>query len=464
MRAKIIATIGPSSCSEDKIMAMAQLGVSCFRINFAHGNPKVWSEWVSLVRRVEESIGRPLALMGDLVGPSIRLGELEEPLVLKKGEEAVLVLGDRVSSGERAIPLPSERAFEALDAGDIIVMDDGKVRLRVVEKEHDKATIVALTDAHITSRKAVVIHGKEVEMPSLSKKDLENIDFAIKTGFDYIGLSYVRRPVDVEVLRRILEDKGAGDIGIAAKIETRSAINNLDGIVEKSDIIVVARGDLGMNFSLEEIPHLQKLVINKAREYGKPVAVATQLLESMIENPVPTRAEVHDIYTALEEGADILMVTGETSIGRYPVETISWLRRIVEYAETHARPSKKEPAKLLERDEKAKLAKGVAELADDIGAKILIYTMHGETAYYMSIMKPWTKIYAGTLSPKIARKIALYWGIEPLLIPAESYTEGLDKLREKLRARGDLAPGDIIVTSYKPEEEELVIRIIWLTM
>ncbi len=460
---KIIASLGPASRSIETVERMVRAGASGFRINFAHGSPSEWEEFAKAVRIVEERTGRPLALMGDLPGPSVRIGLLEKPLVLEKGATVRLVHAKHTSE-DNVIPVPVPQFFEAVDVGDLLVMDDGRVRLRVIDKRGEELEAIALTTSRISPRKAIVVQGKDLDLPPLSDRDLECLRFAVEHEFDYIALSYVRGPEDLELLQDVLKKLNGRDIGIMAKIETRSAIRQLDAIIEASDVIMVARGDLGMNFSLEEIHRYQRYIVEKSLQHGKPVIVATQLLESMVENPVPTRSEVVDVSIAVEEGVDALMLTGETSIGKYPVEAVAWLRRIIEYAEKHLLPKTMEhiarKARGNLKDLFSKFAKGVLELSEDMSAKLMVFTMHGGTARKISSLRPYKTVYAATPDKKVMRKLAILWGLEPIHAEASSYEEGLEKALEKGRELGLVNYGDIVVLAYgfRDQRQKIVIQ------
>jgi len=454
MRVKIIASLGPSTLSEDLIRKLAEEGVAGFRINFAHSDVNQWKFFVEAVRAAEEKIRKPLTIIGDLVGSSIRIGIIDRVLTLKKGESAYIVLKDKASAENKEIPLPKKEIYESLELGDIIVMDDGRVKLKVVDVESSHIEVSALTDAVIKSKKGFTVMNKEFDIPPITDRDLENIDFAIKHDLDYVGLSYVRKRKDIELLRDILMRKNS-DLGIIAKIETKSAVRNIKSIAESADVVLVARGDLGMNFGLEEVPHLQRLIVRHTLESGKPVIVATQLLESLIERPVPTRAEVVDVTVAVSEGVDALMLTGETAIGKYPIEAIKWLKRIVSVAEERAGIYTHRKVVSL----KARYAKGVAELTEDLNAKLIIYSIRGVTARLISLLRPSVPFFVGSPSNKQLRKLNILWGIRPLQVPAESYEEGLEKTYEILRIKGAIEVGDLIVLTYGLRREEQVIKI-----
>lgn len=459
MNVKVITSLGPASGNPDVIHKMISLGVSGFRVNFAHGSPDLWSSYARAVRDAEKHVGRYVSLIGDIVGPSLRLGELKNPITVKKGSlvRFSLVQGPS-SSTEEFVVIPIDvprRVFENISEGDIIVMDDGKLSFNVVEVGETYFDTIAQVDSIISSRKTFVVRGKEFDLPIVSKKDLDDLKFACVNSFDYVGLSYVRTAEDIAYVRKILE-KFDCRLNLLAKIETLSALRNLDSIIEASDGVVVARGDLGMNLGLEEIPILQKKIIGRSRECGKPVIVATQLLESMIENPIPTRAEVVDVYEAVENGVDALMVTGETAIGKYPLEVVKWLIKIIKVAESHATQSRERSA----RDLRTKFVKGVVELAEDLNATLVIYSMKGNTARRASAMRPKVPVYVGVPNPEVARKLSILWGITAHVIEASTYMEGLEKLYNSMISGGYLKTGDIAVLSYGlVEEYEEVIKI-----
>lgn len=461
---KIIASIGPASSDVATIFSMVKAGVSGFRINFSHGSPEDWAKYVDAIRSAESRLGRPIALIGDLQGPSIRIGRVEQPIVLKKGETARIMPGSEAKGGdEKVIPMPINKFFDVIEEGDILVMDDGRTRLRVSDIQTDYIEITALTDSVITSKKAVTIYNKEIDLPPLSETDMNNVKFAIAHDFDYIGLSYVRSGSDIDILRNYLRRVGREDIGIIAKIETKSAIKNLDEIIEKSDAVLVARGDLGMNFGLEEIHSLQSTIVDKALQHRKPVIVATQLLESMVEKPVPTRAEVVDVSTAVEMGVDALMLTGETAVGKYPLEAVSWLIKIVNFVEKSTLKSEFENIAKKARKNISELklmfAKGVIELAEDMNAKLVVFSIYGNTAKRISSLRPTIPVYVGSSNISIMRKLAILWGVQPIQVDANNYEEGLQKAVQKVIELGYIGYGDLVIATYGLKEPRQRIEI-----
>jgi len=449
---KIIASLGPASCDLNTVINLCKEGVSGFRLNFAHGNEELWKSMVENVLRAESICSKPLAIIGDLRGPSVRLGELNGQIAVKKGETIKLVLSER--SEGRELPLPVKEVYEQLEVGDLIIMSDGKFRFRVSEIG-EFVELTALTDALISSRNTIAVANKEFDLPLLREKDLADIEFAVKHKFSYIGLSYVRGPSDLEMLRKVIKKSGGERTGIIAKIETKSAVKNLDEIVELCDAVLVARGDLGMNFGLEEIPYLQRKIIKRSIEIGKPVILATQLLESMIENPIPTRAEVVDISTATSEGVDALMLTGETAIGKHPVEAVRWLRKIIETTERKLTINKFRDVKGLNE----RFAKGVVELAEDINSKLVVFSKFGNTPRRMALLRPAVEFYVGTPDIEVARALSILWGIKAYEISALDYDEGLEKTYEFLKKKEELRFGDLVIMAYGLKEQEQAIKL-----
>lgn len=462
MRTKIAATLGPSCASGQAIKELVLSGVSAFRVNFSHGGAEDWASMVGLVREVEEELGKHLALIGDLAGPSIRLGVLEEAVKLKPGERAYLVVGDRAGGGaEKVLPVPNEEAVRRLRKGYVLLMDDGRAAFRVEDVGAEKVVIRALKDAVVTSRKTVVIQGRDLELPAVSERDVAAVKFAVEKGFDYIGLSYVRGGGDVLMMRGMLVSLGAEDVGIIAKIETPAAFRRLEEIISQADAVLVARGDLGMHFPLEEVPRLQEKIVVESIRRGKPVIVATQILGSMMENPIPTRSEIVDVVTALREGVDMLMLTGETAVGKYPVETVKWLRRILETYEPITPP----PKLSLPQDSgvRDRFASGIVSLAESLNAVIAVYTRSGRTALRIARCRPDTKVYAASPSEHVLRKLSIVWSVEPLDVRSQEYNEGLDELQVKLSTLPDVEKGSIMVLTYGLRDEPThMVRIVQL--
>ncbi len=453
MGVKFIASLGPASSTYDVVRGMAEAGVSGFRINLAHGNEGLWRELIRLVRSVERDLRRFYSVIVDLRGPSIRLGMFNDVINVKAGDKVVFSL-EGFSKTDKKVPLPNEVVMKNVTPDDLIVMDDGRVKFRVVLVKDSEFVAEALTDGVLKPGKSLAFPDKDFNLPILSEKDIKDLKAVCNEGVDYVGVSLVRNEHDLRYVREVLESVEC-DALLISKVETKEAVKNLSKVVEASDAVLVARGDLGMNFGLEEIPILQKKIVNEALKQGKPVIIATQLLESMINNPTPTRAEVVDVANAILEGVDALMLTGETAVGNYPVEAVRWLKKIASKIEETYVVEVPRVAETI----KKRYAKGVIELAEDLNGKLLIYSMKGTTAYAISSLRPKTKAYVGVPTAKIARKLAILWGLETRVIEAKDYYEGLEKLYADLLSEGELKEGDIALLTYGFKDYEQLVKI-----
>ncbi|MEM0315345.1 MAG: pyruvate kinase, partial [Archaeoglobaceae archaeon] len=446
--------LGPSSSSEEAIASMLNEGVSGFRINLAHGSIENWLRLVEKIREAESKLGKLASIVVDIIGPSLRLGEFPEALRVPAGSIVEFCLSDYCREKLR-VPFPRSEVFGNVSAGDIMLLDDGRSRFKVVGVSEECIKAEALTNCELKSRKSVVFEGKSFDLPYLNAEDAENLKM-LRKFVDYVGASLVKSPEDIETLRRFLKDIGC-DAMIMGKIETREAIENLNKIIDASDAVLVARGDLGMNFGLEEVPRLQKTIVESSLKIGKPVVIATQILESMINNPVPTRAEVSDVANAVMEGVDALMLTGETAVGKYPVEAVRWLKRIVERTEAYHIP-------LVDREQMAKslkkrYAKGVVELAEDLNGALAIYSMKGTTVFSIASLRPRINCYVAVPKEEVARKLLILWGINPKVLKADDYMEGLEKLYAYLVSSGSVAEGNVVVLTYGLKDREQIVKI-----
>ncbi|MFP3491285.1 MAG: pyruvate kinase, partial [Vulcanisaeta sp.] len=411
-KVKIIATIGPATEKPEVLRELVRY-VDGVRINFSHGNA---NEWRTRVFNVREFRG-DVAILGDLRGPGVRTGVMK-PIYLNAGDTVEFRFANQ--SDGNYVPIPNQSFFRVITIDDIIVMNDGRLRLRVDKILSDKAVLTALTTGSITQEKAVVIKGKDYPIPILDDYDREALRFAVEVGMDYVGISHVRSSDDIEEVRTELRRLGGDWIRLVAKIEGPDAVKNIDDVVCASDYVMVARGDLGMHFDLEEIPRIQSSIIRGAHKCGKPMMVATQLLESMIEQPVPTRAEVVDITNAVMEGVDSLLLTGETAVGKYPIEAVQWLKRVAGEYEDEVHVERGVLANITDR-----LALGIIQLAEDIGAKIVIYSRGGRFVEAISRYRPRVPTYVGISDERLLRRLRLYWGVEPILIgDVRDYEEG----------------------------------------
>ncbi|MHA1506263.1 MAG: pyruvate kinase [Candidatus Asgardarchaeia archaeon] len=439
-KTKIIATIGPSSSSEDVLYEMVRKGVDAFRFNFAHGTYEEKLRCIRIIRKVEKLTGKYISIIGDLQGPVIRLGDVDTFLV-RKGEKVKVVKKRVGKSEEREVPIPSEELFDTLEEGDTILIESGRMAVKLDKVSDDVAYGRSLLDGSISSRKTVAIKGKDLPLPTLSEKDLKDADFISKNDFDYIGLSFVRSVEDVKRLREFLEERDASEKKIISKIETRKGVESIYEITKESDAIMVARGDLAIYYELQKIPYVQEKIVEVSRSLGRPVIIATQLLESMINNPMPTRAEVMDVSNAVWEGVDALMVSGETTVGKYPIECITWLDRIIREAERmrflHINPK--------EETVYDNFVQGIVEMAKELRAKIVAYTREGTTGFRLARYRPEKPFYVFTPNIRVARQLSLLWGARPLLTDEKDPDDAFPKVVDYLKEKGELKKGDIVI-------------------
>jgi pyruvate kinase len=328
-----------------------------------------------------------------------------------------------------------------IEDGDVILIESGRVVLQVRNILDVKVKAEVLVDGVIKPEKTLAIKGKDIPLPTLSDKDVEDVKFGVEKGLDYIGLSFVRTARDVKGLREILDSLGGEDVKILSKIETKRGVENLKWIVKESDAILVARGDLAIYYDLERIPEIQRDIVRVSRELGKPVMIGTQLLDSMCENPIPSRSEVVDVVAAIREGVDGLLLTGETAIGKYPVESVLWLNRIIREAEK---------GKIMEVEPKEeelydRFAHGIVQLSESLGAKIVAYTRKGTTAYRLARYRPNSEVYAFTPMLKAARQLGILRGVKAYTIDETDPQSAFPKIIDFLREKQEITLGDIVI-------------------
>ena len=326
-KTKIVCTMGPSTDSDDILRELILNGLNVCRFNFSHGSHEEHKERMDRTKRIRKELNAPVAILLDTKGPEIRTGDFEEPIELVEGDKFVVTMDDCVGNRERCTVSYKDMAKD-LKVGDTILIDDGLVSLKVVEISGQDIITRVENSGKVSSKKGVNLPGVEVNLPAITEKDREDIEFGIEQGIDFIAASFVRKAADVLEIRKILEEKGATDIQIFSKIESQEGVDNIDAIIQVSDGIMVARGDMGVEIPSEEVPIVQKMIISKCNELAKPVITATQMMDSMIRNPRPTRAEVTDVANAIYDGTDAIMLSGETAAGKYPVEAVKAMNRI----------------------------------------------------------------------------------------------------------------------------------------
>ena len=444
--AKIVATLGPASSSREVIQALFDAGTDVFRFNFSHGSHEDHRERLNIVRDIEARTGRPIAVLADLQGPKLRLGTMAEgPFVIEEGASIRLDLDPTPGNRDR-VPLPHPEIFAALSPGVHLLVDDGKVRLEIEQAEAQSATARVLTGGRISERKGVSVVGAVLPVSPLTEKDRRDLSFALELGVDWVALSFVQRPEDMEELRELVGGKAA----IMAKLEKPSAIDRLEEIVDRSDAVMVARGDLGVEMQPEQVPTIQRRVLRAGRNAGKPVIVATQMLESMIEAPTPTSAEASDVATAVYEGADAVMLSAESAAGRYPLEAVRMMDRIIAEVERdpllphgdRRRPSGDRPPTISDA-----ICYGMRSAAALLPvAAIVTHTTSGSTALRAARERPAAPILSLTPDMSIARRLALAWGVHAVRINETARVTEIVEIACATAAREGLAkPGDIIV-------------------
>jgi pyruvate kinase len=414
--ARIVATLGPASSAPEKIEALFKAGVDIFRLNFSHGTHDDHRARIQAIRALEKRVGRAVAILMDLQGPKLRVGAFDGGRVkLESGARFRLDLDTKPGSVERA-PLPHREIFAALSEGAELLLDDGKIRLRVNEAAPDYAVTEVVTGGVLSDRKGVNVPGVVLPLSPLTDKDRRDLVFGLDHDIDFIGLSFVQRPEDIAEARRLI----AGRAAVCAKLEKPAAIEHLDEIVELSDTIMVARGDLGVEMPPEDVPGLQKLILRTCRRLGKPVIVATQMLESMIQNPAPTRAEASDVATAVYDGADAVMLSAESASGQYPVEAVEMMDRII--ARVEHDPLYRRIMNADHYDPEATSADAItaaaSQVAQTIGAvAIVTFTTTGSTTLRAARERPNVPILCLTPRVTTARRLCLCWGTHPVLTP-----------------------------------------------
>lgn len=444
-KTKIICTLGPATEKTEILRQLIQAGSDVFRVNMSHATHEWVREIVPRIRSLARKMGRAVALLLDTQGPAIRTGDLKASLHLKPGDILEFTVGGAKSKERYSVDVNYRGIADDVMVGNTILVDNGLIKLLVLDKRKNRVRCKVLTRALLGSRRHINLPGVRVNLPSLTSKDLVDLSLGVEVGADFIGLSFVREKSDIEQLRRLLAKKKS-KAQIVAKIEDQLAVRSIDKIIESTDAIMVARGDLGIECPMEDLPIIQRRIVKKCLRLGKPVIVATQLLESMINNPLPTRAEITDVANAVFEQADALMLSGETTIGRYPVDCVEVLRRVAIRIERSGGAGYAENA-LLENTRQKMVASAVT-LADSLqDSKLIVFTMQGRMARYASNLRPQrAPIFAFTPNEEVYRQLALHWGTFPACIDFSGGPDRTISAAEKfLRKNKWVTPGDRMV-------------------
>lgn len=415
---KILATVGPSTASAEMLEKLVQNGADAFRFNFSHGTHEEHAERYEIVRKLAEKYNRHLTIIADLQGPKLRIGTFATPkILLQKSDEFILDMDEKAGDMSR-VCLPHQEIFEAVKVGDMLLLNDGNIRLKVKQKTSDKIITEVVVGGELSAHKGVNLPNVKLPISAITEKDRKDLAFALELGVDWVCLSFVQSVEDVKEAKKLID----GRAWIISKLEKPSAIAELDEIVKESDGIMVARGDLGVECPIEDLPVMQKDIVKACRKFAKPVIVATQMLESMIQNPTPTRAEVSDVATAVYDGADTVMLSAETAAGNYPAETVKMMHNIITQVEHDD-----DYYELVQRDRKImcvdNMADAITYTACDMTyvlpktAAVMTYTASGFTTLLMARERPNLPIFAVTASEEVARKLGIVWGVRAVINP-----------------------------------------------
>ncbi|WP_448190060.1 pyruvate kinase [Azospirillum sp. sgz301742] len=463
---KIVATLGPSSSTPEMIRTLFETGVDMFRLNFSHGSHDDHGARVKAIRALEKETGRPIAIMADLQGPKLRLGKFANgPVELTAGQSFRLDLSKEPGDTTR-VGMPHPEIFAALEPEAELLLDDGKVRLRVVSCSPEHADTIVVSGTRLSDRKGVNVPGVVLPLSPLTDKDREDLVFALDQGVDWVALSFVQRPEDVAEARKLI----AGRAALLSKMEKPQAIDHLDQIIELSDGLMVARGDLGVELPAEDVPSIQKRIVRDSRRAGKPVIVATQMLESMVSAPAPTRAEASDVATAVYDGADAVMLSAETASGAYPVEAVSMMDRIARRVEQD--PLYRTIMDAQHPDPQQTAADAITAAARQVAhtieaAAIVTYTTSGSTTLRAARERPEVPILCLTSSPETARRLVIAYGVHSV------QTEDVDNFSEMVQKAARIAHDDglaaegqrLVITAGVPfgtPGNTNILRIAWV--
>lgn len=451
-KTKIVCTIGPASESEEMLSSLMETGMNVCRLNFSHGDHDEHLQRIKNIKKVREKLGLHTAIMLDTKGPEIRIGKFKDGMVvnLKSGDKFTITTRDIIGD-ENIVSVSYKDLPNDLEEGNRILIDDGLVELVVNEIDDTEIYTTVVNYGELKDRKGLNAPSIKINLPALTEKDISDIKFGVENGIDYIAASFIRKADDVLAIREVLEECGGEDVHIISKIESDEGVENIDEIIEVSDGIMVARGDLGVEVSNEKVPLVQKDLIRKCNLLGKPVITATQMLDSMIRNPRPTRAEINDVANAILDGSDAIMLSGETAAGKYPLEAVETMNRVSLHIENSV--DYKNAVKLKKEREENNvtnaISHSVSTIARNLNANaILAATTSGATARAISKYRPETQIIATTHNERVARKLSLVWGVEPIHTKKFEQTDQLvdNAISEALKS-DYIKEGDLIVLS-----------------
>ncbi|CAM3501111.1 pyruvate kinase [Kibdelosporangium persicum] len=444
-RAKIVCTLGPATSTPEKVLELVEAGMDVARMNFSHGSHSDHKQVYDVVRAASDETGHAVGIMADLQGPKIRLGTFASgPVEWRTGDIVRITVEDIVGTHDRVSTTYDGLARDA-KAGDRLLVDDGKVGLVVREVENQDVVCEVTEGGPVSNNKGISLPGMDVSVPAMSQKDIEDLEFALSLGVDFVALSFVRSPADIDLVHQVMDRVGRGRLPVIAKLEKPEAVDNLEAIVLAFDGIMVARGDLGVELPLEQVPLVQKRAIQIARENAKPVIVATQMLDSMISNSRPTRAEASDVANAVLDGADAVMLSGETSVGRYPIESVKTMGRIVEAVESES--TAVPPLTHVPRTKRGVLSYAARDIGERLNAKALVaFTQSGDTVRRLARLHTHLPLLAFTPEQEVRSQLALTWGTETFLVPRVDSTDQMVRQVDiSMLSIGRYQPGDLVV-------------------
>ncbi|MDF2379284.1 MAG: pyruvate kinase [Candidatus Gracilibacteria bacterium] len=443
-RTRIVSTIGPATADYDSLVALHAEGMNVVRLNMSHGDERFYQMVVKNLRKLNKGLLNPVGLLWDLQGPEIRTGDLLEPISVKKGDRLVLSSRPKTELGRVIVPVSYDQFAEEVSRGDILLIDNGSIKLSVLQVMGTEVRCEVHNKGIITSRRHLNLSGKKTRLPSMGTKDLKDLDLAVKLGADWIALSYVRDAKDMVKLKAALKKKKS-DAFVMAKIETAQAVDHFESLLEQSDGIMVARGDLGAEMPFEQVPRLQAEIVEWCRRVGKPVVIATHMLESMMKSPQPTRAEANDVAFAVSQETDATMLSGETAVGEYASLSVQAMRKIVLAAEDSWLLSIKVPRDV--EGDFEELLLSAASLSDQVDAEaVIVFTRSGYTALRLSHHRPKASLIAVSHSMKTCQKLSLVWGVQAFHNSMRGdFSKRLQKSISYLLKQGVLSKGQKIV-------------------
>lgn len=449
-KTKIIATIGPASSSPQILEELIRAGVDVCRLNFSHGDYEHHRAVIESIREINGRTHHHAAILVDLQGPKLRIGMVENDAVfLETGNEVVLTTSECTGTASRLYVNYKQLPADAKE-GEVILIDDGKIKLRVSSTNYkDEVTALVENGGIVSSRKGVNLPNTKVSLPSLTEKDLKDLDFAIGMEVDWIGLSFVRKASDIAALKQIIA-KEKKQIKVVAKIEKPEALTEIDHIIHETDALMVARGDLGVELPMQDVPLIQKMLVQKCMRATKPVIIATQMMESMITSPSPTRAEVNDVANSVLDGADAVMLSGETSIGKFPVRVVEYMRNVVTSIEEKGFRYYRDQQPDVTSDSYLSdaVCYNACVMASQVGAKAIVgMTRSGYTAFKVSSQRPKSDIFIFTDQPSLLAQLSLVWGVRGFFYESEAgANQTINELQEQLKVKGLIHTNDVVIS------------------